>query len=144
MNRRWFLPAVAVCMILVSAACQPAQPINPVTGAESPPTLATDIPQPETPSTDIPQPPTETPTATPVPTPAIFEAEIAAATLNMRSGPSMLHNIINQYEKGATVTVIARAPGNEWVKVLAKDNRTGWMFVTHLTLKQNLDLAPCL
>ena len=142
MITRWFLPAVAVCMILVSAACQPAQPINPVTGAESPPTLATDIPQPESPSTDIPQPPTETPTATPVPAPAIFEAEIAAATLNMRSGPSMLHNIINQYEKGATVTVIARAPGNEWVKVLAKDNRTGWMFVTHLTMKQNLELAP--
>jgi hypothetical protein len=60
----------------------------------------------------------------------------------MRSGPGVLHNIINQYQKGDVVTVIARAPGDEWVKVLAKDKKTGWMLVAYLTLKQDLGLLP--
>jgi SH3-like domain-containing protein len=129
-------------MILLSSGCQSAKPINPVTGADNSPTLTSEVPQPETQFTTTPTLPTETPTATAVPTSQIFEAEVAATTLNMRSGPSVLHNIINQYQKGDVVTVIARAPGNEWVKVLTKDKKSGWMVVSYLTLKQDIGQLP--
>jgi hypothetical protein len=144
MKRRWLFWLIIISMVLISTGCQSAQPVNPVTGADNSPTLTVEAPQPDTQSTSIPVPPTETPAATTAPAPQVFEAEIAAATLNMRSGPSVLHNIINQYQKGEVVTVLGRAPGNEWAKVLAKDNKSGWMVVTFLTLKQDIGLLPLL
>ena len=65
-----------------------------------------------------------------------------ADNLNLRGGPSLIHNIISQYQKGEIVTLIARAPGNEWVKILTKDKKTGWMSVIHLTLKQDINMLP--
>jgi hypothetical protein len=99
---------------------------------------------PETLPTETPNPPTATPIPTVEPAPQVIEAEISAATLNLRSGPSMLHNIISQYQQGEIVKVLGRAPGNEWVKILAIDNKTGWMFITHLTLNQNVEILPIL
>lgn len=72
------------------------------------------------------------------------DAIVAADTLNQRGGPSMLHNIISQFQKGDKVTLLARAPGNEWVKVLGKGNKIGWVYVTHLTLSQEIAQLPVL
>lgn len=142
MNRRWVLFFVTLSIVILTVGCQSNQPINPITGDNNTPTLTPELPQNPVQVTSTPQQPTQSPTATTVPSPQPIEAEISAATLNLRSGPGMLHNIINQYQKGAIVTVIARAPGNEWVKVLAKDNKIGWMFAAHLVFKQNIDLVP--
>jgi hypothetical protein len=73
-----------------------------------------------------------------------FNAIVAADTLNLRGGPSMLHNIISQFQKGDSVKLLASAPGNEWVKVLGKDNKIGWVYVTHLTLDQDITVLPVL
>lgn len=73
-----------------------------------------------------------------------LDASVAADTLNLRGGPSMLHNIISQFNKGDTVKLLAVAPGNEWVKVLGKDNKIGWVYVTHLTLSQDIAQLPIL
>jgi hypothetical protein len=86
--------------------------------------------------------PTQDPAPTTAPVPSILEAEVNADNLNLRGGPSLIHNIISQYQKGEIVTLIARAPGSEWVKILAKNKKTGWMSVTHLTLKQDINLLP--
>ena len=129
-------------VILFSFGCQPQTPINPVTGAENPIIEQTIPAAPEAQPTAIPVIPTVTMAPTAEPAPLSMEAEVAVATLNLRGGPSLLHNIISQYKQGEVVTVIARAPGNEWVKILAKDNKTGWMSVVHLTLKQDIGLLP--
>ncbi|MBA4421211.1 MAG: hypothetical protein C0391_08690 [Anaerolinea sp.] len=86
--------------------------------------------------------PTLTPAPTDTPVPQTYEGVVAAETLNLRGGPSMLHNIISQYKKGDVVQLLARAPGNEWVKVLGKDNKIGWMYITHLTVTQAMEKLP--
>lgn len=93
-------------------------------------------------TTPTPALPTLTPAPADTPVPQIFEAVVAAETLNLRGGPSMLHNIISQYKKGDSVQALGRAPGNEWVKVLGKDNKIGWMYITHLTLTQAVEQLP--
>lgn len=76
------------------------------------------------------------------PTAVTLKADVSADTLNLRAGPSMLHNILSQYKKGDQVTILARAPGDEWLKVIGKDNRIGWMYVGHLTLIEDFHLLP--
>ncbi len=142
MNKKLLFTISVLLAILLSTGCQPQKPINPVTGADNPTIVPTSPAPPETPLTSIPEVPTETVAPSPEPVPQIMEAEVAAATLNLRGGPSLLHNIISQYRQGEVVTVLARAPGNEWVKILAKDNKTGWMSVAHITLKSDLALLP--
>lgn len=97
------------------------------------PTVMVEIPEPTSTASIL---PTETPQ------PSVFNAEVTATTLNLRSGPGMLHNIIGQYPKGEVVTVIGRAPGNGWVKILTKTNVTGWMNVQLLDLKSPISSAP--
>jgi hypothetical protein len=75
---------------------------------------------------------------------APFDATVSAETLNLRGGPSLLHNIISQYRKGDVVHLLGRAPGDEWVKAVGADNRTGWMAVTHLTLPVDVTTLPLL
>lgn len=141
MTRKWFSTLFALTLFLMIIGCTPAPSTNPVTGNDTIPTQTPEAPQIVAHPTLPPQP-VETPTIAPTPAPQVIEGEVSAATLNMRAGPSMLHNIISQYQKGEVVSVLARAPGNEWVKVLTKDNKTGWMYAVHLVFRQNLDLVP--
>jgi SH3-like domain-containing protein len=119
-------------------------------GAKSTPTPAQETPVagPVAAPTETPIPPTPTTENTPEPTatpaPVVLEAEVNAATLNMRTGPSILHEILNQYQKGDTLQVIGTAPGRQWVKVLTKDNKTGWMLLAHLILKGEAYALPVL
>jgi len=85
---------------------------------------------------------TNTITPTQAPVAQTFDATVSADTLNLRAGPSMLHNIISQFKKGDTVKVLARAPGDEWLKVLGKDNKIGWVYIAHVTLNQAVTLLP--
>ncbi len=83
-------------------------------------------------------------TETPIPVDVSFDASVSADTLNLRGGPSLLHNIISQYHKGEVVRLLGRAPGNEWVKAVGADNRIGWLAVTHLALPQEATNLPVL
>lgn len=113
----------------------PTQALPPTAEATQPPSPT------EIPATATPELPPE-PTATPEP--IILTAEVNAATLNMRTGPSILHDILNQYQKGDTVTLIGVAPGWQWVKVLTKDNKAGWMLASHLTVNGQVQALPTL
>lgn len=115
----------------------PTQSPNPTAeSTQTPAVVPTEIPATATPET-LPEP-------TQQPAPLVLSAEVNAATLNMRTGPSILHDILNQYQKGDTVTLIGVAPGNQWVKILTKDNKAGWMLASHLTINGAVEALPTL
>ncbi len=88
------------------------------------------------PATTAPPDPTISPTNTISPTsiPAPFDAVVTVATLNLRSGPSQLHDILKLYQKDEVVSVVGHAPGLEWIKVITKDGKTGWMYASFMDL----------
>lgn len=144
MSIRHLIVALILSLIVGLSGCLPGNPQIPQTPPEESTVSQNDPDTPITLPTETPNPPTATPLPTDLPATQVIEAEVLVATLNMRSGPSMLHNIINQYRQGEIVRVLGRAPGNEWVKILAPDNKSGWMYITHLTLRQDLELLPIL
>ncbi len=140
MNKVFLLVILVFALVLVGCKAEnsiTAVPVIELT-ATTPIITAPVEPQP-IPTSEL---PTQAPEPTTAPVPSILEAEVNADNLNLRGGPSLIHNIVSQYQKGEIVTLIARAPGNEWVKILAKNKKTGWMSVTHLTLKQDINLLP--
>jgi hypothetical protein len=102
-------------------------------------------------------PPTPKPTNTPPPTPTKFVAptatpagpisgKIAAAFLNMRSGPSTLFEIVNTYVEGTEITAIRRTPLTDWVEVTIEvedeEPVQGWMAVLFLELDEDPSVLP--
>jgi hypothetical protein len=130
----WFL------VVLLASGCGS----SPTLTATALPTEANPLPTVKA----APVEPTQTPspefTATPTNTPApvVLDGTVNAATLNMRTGPSILHDILNQYQKDDPIKVIGVAPGKEWLKVIAKDGKTGWMYVNHVDLKGDVSSLP--
>ncbi len=134
------LPIVLV--LALSLACT----LSPMV---SPP--ATQTPTPTIPvPTRTPPPPTATAYRTPTPLPntpvpptptlpqAAFTAEVLGERLNLRVGPSTLHTIIGTVTKGTYVSVIGKAPGDEWVFVESTSGKAGWLSVQFLQLHGSL------
>lgn len=109
----------------------------------------------KTESTPLPPAPTETPipeiatpttAPTPIPptatAPAAIQAEVRPDGLNMREGPSPLHPIVGTYKKGDVLTIVARARGNQWVKVQSNGGKTGWMYTPLLLFTHDINGAP--
>ena len=98
--------------------------------------------------TETPIPETATPTTAPSPipptatVPASIQAEVKPDGLNMREGPSPLHPIVATYKKGDILTIVARARGNQWVRVQSNGEKTGWMYTPHLSFTNDLNAAP--
>lgn len=111
-------------------------------GADAEPT-----PEPSEP-TETPLSETATPTIIPSPipptetVPAAIQAEVRPDGLNMREGPSPLHPIVATYKKGDILTIVARARGNQWVKVQSNGGTTGWMYTPHLLFTNDINGAP--
>lgn len=128
---------IAGLIAALITGCGAKQPTEiPVTGDNSPtPVVPTNTAQPPAPS------PTPV-TPTPIPTSQTITAEVGANLINLRAGPSMLHTILGQYTKGSAVTLLAAAPGREWLKILAADGRTGWMNIKNLTIKEDINVLP--
>jgi hypothetical protein len=132
----------AIALLAIGCGTQtqaPTQEPNPT--VESTQAPAAEVVSTEIPATATPEMPPE---PTQAPAPLILNATVNAATLNMRTGPSILHDILNQYQKDDTVTLIGVAPGNQWVKILTKDNKTGWMLASHLTIDGAVQSLPTL
>ena len=94
-------------------------------------------------------PPTETPEPTPtleptetLPPPEPVNAEVLVEFLNMRSGPSTIHEVVGSYPEGEVVSVVGIAPGGEWVKVNTADDVTGWMYILFLSFEGSLSDVP--
>ena len=101
-------------------------------------------------ATVVPPTATEEPTATAVPTATItptpttpvvewLDARIAVNSINMRAGPSTVHDVVAKYLEGTVIRVVARAPGAEWVKIEAPDYYSGWMLAIFLEIEGNPD-----
>lgn len=93
-------------------------------------------------------PPTDTPTATIQPTstatptstaPITLSAEVLADTLNIREGPGTTFEILFKLQKGASVIIESRAPGDEWAFIQSSDNQSGWASITFLDVKGDLN-----
>lgn len=106
-------------------------------------------PTPEPPvPTETPVAETVTPTMAPSPVPptatvpAAIQAEVSPDGLNMREGPSPLHPIVATFKKGDILTIVARARGNQWVKVQSNGGKTGWMYTPLLLFTHDINGAP--
>ena len=130
---------VSFCFL---AACNSVLPVNlPAATPTAEPPPQVEIQDLSTPTEAQPSP-TPQPEITQPPAPVPLTAKVAAAALNMRGGPGTLHTVIAQYNEGAEVTLIGVAPGDEWVKVLTADGRTGWMSVAHLEISGEVSALP--
>lgn len=59
--------------------------------------------------------------------------QVAAASVNMRNGPSTRYNVILRLPRGTQVQIL-QEPGNGWVKLkVSETGRVGWMAAKLLT-----------
>jgi hypothetical protein len=141
----WLL---GLLLILTSIpACQfnlNPTPLPPLPTQEPVPTMT---PAPPT-ATALPMPsatPQSSPTPLPTASPTHFialEGSIQVLSMNMRSGPGTLHPIITKYKEGTAVSIVARAPGDEWLKVETTDFRVGWMLAIFLEIEGDITHLP--
>lgn len=90
-------------------------------------------------------PPTEAPpTPTPIPSDPIA-GRVNAAFLNLRKGPSTLHEVSAAFEAGQGFLATGRVPGNDWVRVEIGDEdnlQIGWMVTVFLELEGSVETLP--
>ena len=135
-------------ILILAAGCTPAAVPAPPTAPPTAPVAAnptdapTSLPPTATLETVNPQP---TPTAVPAP----IERQPLAATvnvnsLNLRSGPGTLFEVLSTLPLGSKVTALGMTPGNDWVEIEDENNQTGWVYAELLTLDGNLATLPLL
>ena len=125
-----------------AAAPAPAAPPPTASVAANPTDAPTSLPPTATPETTDPHP---APTAPPAP----IERQPQAATvnvnsLNLRSGPGTLFEVLSTLPLGSNVTALGMAPGNDWVEIEDENSQTGWVFADLLTLDGDLATLPLL
>lgn len=83
---------------------------------------------------------TITPTETQPPnTDAIMEGETLVTSINMRSGPTTVHDVVGTYNIGTIVTILGQTPDGDWLYVQPRDNNFGWMYADFV--KPYVDIA---
>ena len=93
--------------------------------------------------TATPRPPT--PTAIPSPTAFIpVTGKVNVFSMNMRSGPSTIHEVVEIFSQGTGLKVVGKAPGDEWVFVEIAGAEPGWMYAPLLEMEAGLDAIPTL
>ena len=72
---------------------------------------------------------TITPTETQPPnTDSVMEGETTVTSINMRSGPTTVHDVVGTYNIGTLVTILGQTPDGDWFYVQPRDNNFGWMY----------------
>jgi hypothetical protein len=141
MKRTTNITRYILLIVLLTGCGVQSTAVNPTATMNSaqtqPPTSSPAIPS-ETPA------PTLLPTMTATPAPVVLEADVNASTLNVRAGPSILHDVLTQFVSGDAISAIGVAPGLQWIKVINKDNKTGWVLIDHITLKGDVSALPIL
>jgi uncharacterized protein YgiM (DUF1202 family) len=138
MSRKEIFAGIASLFLL--AGCAPKTGATPIP-TETPPPTATVTPIPPTGT------PTSIPTVTITPTQtafAPFNAEINTENVNLRSGPGYFFPVLRVLPFGDTVTILGKAPDEEWFRVRTADAAEGWVF--HWLLESDIDLqeAPAI
>ncbi len=144
-NLRFYLISISLSAMLfacTSTQTGPSESVILTAMAETSASLPTETLSPTIEPTDKPDP-----TRTPTPE-YVTSAFVTSATLNLRTGPSTLYNILDTYQRGDEVFAIGRVPDGKWLMVEAKRRdgsgriTTGWMFTELLDLRNNINLLP--
>lgn len=128
-------------LLMIAAGCNPAPAAPPPATAVSTPVTAPSPPPPT--ATSLPA----APEASPVPSPVPLVTQPLAATvnvdsLNLRSGPGTLFEVLATYPLGSLVTALGLAPGTDWIEIEDENGQTGWVFAELLTLDGELETLP--
>ena len=108
-------------------------PTVPPTNTPTPTPTSTATPTPNPTNTPTPTPTsTKTPTATPTTTPVITptplpDATVNIKTLNVRSGPGTVYDILAGVHQGDELEVIGQAYECDWLKVIIPQGTQGWV-----------------
>ena len=82
-------------------------------------------------------------TATPMSAPFVpFNVTTWADNVILRAGPGYLFTPRTTLKKGASLLLLGRSPGGEWLFVQVPDSRTGWVFAELTETQGDLDSAP--
>jgi uncharacterized protein YraI len=141
---RTLASAMAFAILLACLSACNLRTRIPVTEPAAQPTathLSVVLPSPETPAAqDTPVPATAAPQSSSTPLPAATvqlvpnqPATITAQAVNLRQGPGTLFTRLGQLAEGTKVTVIGKAPGDDWLYVDTGD-RQGWVSVAFTSL----------
>lgn len=139
----------ALVLVLLLAGCSlagrqqveptraPAPTLHPTftpTAVPPSPTPAppTDTPPPPPPTPEPPSPTSEQPSPTPepptpTPAPAAPQVEIAAATVNLRSGPGTNYSRVTQASRGQRLDILARNNAGDWFQVQTPNGQVAWV-----------------
>jgi hypothetical protein len=72
----------------------------------------------------------------------VLEGETTVTSINLRSGPSTIHDVVGTYNIGTVVTVLAQTPDHIWYYVQPRDNQFGWMYAEYLKLYSEDESIP--
>lgn len=96
------------------------------------PVLPTPTPEPPTPTPEPPTPTPEPPTATPeipteTPAPEPAQVEVAAAAVNLRSGPTTGFALAGRATQGQRLPILSRTEAGDWFQVQAPNGGEAWV-----------------
>ena len=135
-------------LLLLAAGCTPTsapapEAIPPTAPAAADPTDApSTLPPTAVPEPDEPQP---APTEAPEPVERLpLAATVNVDSLNLRSGPGILFEVLSTLPLGSKVTALGTAPGHDWVEIENESGQTGWVYAELLTLDGELASLPLL
>jgi SH3-like domain-containing protein len=140
--------ALIIGLLLLAAGCTPTPTPAPAvaqpaaTAVEDPTDAPTALPPTAAPEADEPQP---APTEEPAPVEQQpFAATVNVDSLNVRSGPGTLFEVLLTLPLGSNVTALGTAPGHDWIEIKSEDGQTGWVYAELLTLGGELASLPLL
>lgn len=132
------LTSLLLCCLLALAGC----------GLISPAAAPTEIPPTATefqPPTQVVPLPSATPTLEPTPSPVPFTPFGAMTTVdyvNLRSNPGYLFSVLKTVNKGTSLTVLGKSPGEDWIYLQTPDQTRGWILRALLVSPGHDFLAP--
>jgi len=135
-------------LLLLAAGCTAGPAPAPTAAPTTAPVAAepSDVPT-ALPPTAIPEPDKAQPAPTEAPAPVErlpFAATVNVDSLNVRSGPGTLFEVLLTLPLGSNVTALGTAPGNDWIEIESEDGQTGWFYAELLTLGGELETLPML
>ncbi|MBI9049787.1 MAG: SH3 domain-containing protein [Anaerolineaceae bacterium] len=125
------------------APAAPTQEVAPAETATPALVMYTATVMEETQQPEVAEVATITPTASIAPqTDSILEGETTVTSINMRSGPTTIHDVVGTYNIGTLVTILGQTPDGDWLYVQPRDNNFGWMYADFVNPYIEPDVIP--
>ena len=140
MHRKWILLTIPALLMGCGPASLPVSPAAPPSQTTAAPTHTpppSHTPPPTATSTPL---PTDTASPSPVPTLDRLKAQVTADLLSCRYGPGPHYLYLYALNKGANITLIGRADGNNWVWVDGGNHC--WVNASYLEIAGDANRLP--